>query len=76
MHVAPTTLINVAIAAHSTISWAFTEAFGFSRGIEARFETGPVVLAVVMYRKSQTVDLMEPMVTGLPDYKDLGHGVQ
>ena len=40
------------------------------------YETGPVVLVVVMYRKSQTVDLMEPIHTRLPDYKDLGHGVQ
>ena len=39
--------------------------------------TGPVVLAVTTYLKNQTVDLMEPIFCNrLPDYKDLGHGVQ
>ena len=39
--------------------------------------TGPIVLAVTTFRKGQTVDLMEPFFCGrLPDYEDLGHGVQ
>ena len=54
------------------------EFYDDNTGVRRRvgYETGPVVLAVVTYRKSQTVDLMEPIITGLPDYKDLGHGVQ
>ena len=52
------------------------EFYDDNTGVRRRvgYETGPVVLAVVTYRKGQTVELMEPIHTRLS--KDLGHGVQ